>query len=253
MADNNGDWRASLPPELQANESLTRFKDVGGLVKSYIDMEKFVSSTGRVPKDDSDTESWNSYYKHWGRPEKPEYKLPDLPKEYQLDDAFKGNIQKFAHDMGLNQKQFNQMINWGLQQSQGIFESQQKLRASELNDLKSEWGFRYDTNRDRAHKTVAMLVNYQRDHPFVKWLESTGNDDNPTVLRFFHDLSNRLGEDNFVDEQSRKEAGDRDTAAKRIREIMADTTGPYFKEGDIRHKDAVEEMARLYALAYPEE
>jgi len=253
MADDNGNWRSSLPSDMQNNEQLNRFKDVGSLAKSYLDMERFVSSTGRVPKEDGDAESWNSYYKHWGRPEKAEYKLPDLPKEYQLDDEFKGNIMKMAHDLGLNQKQFNQMIGWGLQQSQGIFETQQRTRNEELGNLKSEWGYRYETNRDRAHKTVAMLVNYQRDHPFVKWLESTGNDDNPVVLRFFHELSNRLGEDNFVDEQTKRESTDRDNAQKRINEIMSDRSGPYFNERDPRHRDTVAEMQRLYEAVYPEE
>jgi len=254
MADENGNWRSSLPAEYQTDERLGRFKDLGGFVKSYIDMEKFVSSTGRVPREDSDTESWNSYYKHWGRPEKPDdYKVPDLPKEYQLDNEFKGNIVKFAYDLGLNQKQFNQMINWGLNQSQGIFEQQQKTRDGELNNLRTEWGYRYDSNRDRAHKTIAMLTEYKRDHPFVQWLESTGNADNPTVLRFFHELSNRLGEDNFVDEQTKRETNDRDEAGRKIREIMADRKHPYWVEEDPRHRDAVEEMGRLYTVAYPEE
>lgn len=252
MAD-NGDWRASLPPEYQTVESLGRFKSTGDLVKSYLDMEKFVSSTGRVPREDASSEDWGKFYTHWGRPEKAEYKVPDVPKEYGLDKEFQGNLMKIAHDMGLNQKQFNQMVMWGTDQTKGIFENQQRARDAALGELKSEWGYRYETNRDRAHKTVAMLVDYKPDHPFVQWLQSTGNEDNPVVLRFFHELSNRLGEDNFVTEQARREANDKQSAIDKINEVNADMKHPYWNDNDPRHKSAVEEMARLMGVAYGEE
>jgi hypothetical protein len=251
--DNNGDWRASLPLEYRTSDSLSKFKDLGGLVKSYIDMEKFVSTTGRVPRDDSKPEDWASYYKHWGRPEKPEYKFPDLPKEYQPEDDFKGAISNMAHELGLNQKQFDKMVQWGLQQSQGIYEKNNRILNESINELKKKWGYSFDRNRERAQKTAAMLVDFKSDHPFIQWLESTGNVDNPIVLDFFYDLSKRLGEDNFVDEHVKKEASDKEEAGKKIREIMSDAKHAYFNENSPMHKDAVNEMARLYSLAYPEE
>lgn len=252
MADDNN-WRSLLPVEMQNNDSLSRFKDVGGLAKSYLDMERFVSSTGRVPKDDSSPTDWDSYFKHWGRPEKADgYKVPDLPKEYQLDDAFKSDMLKFAHELGLNQKQFDQMINWGLGQSQKIFYDQQRAKESELNALKQKWGFRFDSKNERAKRTIAQLVKYDKEHPFVKWMESTGNDTNPALLEFFDQLAEEFGEDNFVDEHSRQEASDRDQAARKIREIQADKKHPYWNDQDPRHVDAVADMAKLYAAAYPE-
>lgn len=251
MAEDN--WRSALPPEYQNSDQLSRFKDLGGLVKSYLDQERFISTTGRVPKEDSKPEEWDKYYDHWGRPKDPkEYKVPDLPKEYALDDNFKSDMLKFAHELGLNQKQFNHMISWGLKQSQGIFEQQQIARQQEVEALKSKWGFRFDSKSERAKRTIAQLVGFKSDDPFVQWLQSTGNDTNPVVLEFFDRVAEEMGEDSFVDEQTKQEASDKEEARKKINEIRADQKHPYWNENDPRHKDAVAEMARYHEIVFAE-
>lgn len=249
MAEDNNDWRESLPLDMKTNDSLSKFKDVGSLAKSYLDMERFVSTTGRVPKADSaNSEEWNGFYKHWGRPEKAdEYKYPDnVPAEYNLNDEFKGQISSLAHELGLNQKQFDKMITWGVTTSKGIYDKQNTTLAAETEKLKHKWGWSAESNFERARRTIATLAGMKADHPFIQWLESTGNDHNPVVIEFFYDISKQLGEDNFVDEETRVQQTEAASAQRRINEIMADMKGPYWNEQDPRHNDVVTEVAKLY-------
>jgi hypothetical protein len=253
VAEDNNDWRASLPLDIRTNDSLSRFQDVGSLAKSYLDMERFVSSTGRVPKETDNQDNWNSYYKHWGRPEKSnDYKYPDVPAEYNLNEEFKGQISGMAHELGLNQKQFDKLIKWGVDTSKGIYDRNAMQLNGQTDALKKKWGWSAESNFERARRTIATLSGMKADHPFIQWLESTGNDQNPVVIEFFYDLSKQLGEDQFVDEETRAQQTEAASAQRRINEIMSDLKGPYWNENDPRHNDMVTEVAKLYQTMTPE-
>lgn len=253
MAEDNSDWRESLPLDMKTNDSLSKFKNVEGLAKSYLDMERFVSTTGRVPKADSADGDWNNFYKHWGRPDNAkDYKYPEVPAEYNLNDEFKGQISGLAHELGLNQKQFDKMINWGLATSKGVYDRQNTEIASKTEELKHKWGWSAESNFDRARRTIATLAGMKADHPFIQWLEANGHDRNPVVIEFFYDVSKQLGEDQFVDEETRAQQTEAASAQRRINEIMADTKGPYWNENDPRHNDVVTEVAKLYQTLTPE-
>lgn len=248
------DWKLSLPSEYQDNSTLSKFKDVGSLAKSYIELERNMGSTARMPNFDStDPKELEPFYKKWGRPDKAdEYKYPDeVLKEYPLEEQFKPKLTAFAHELGLNQKQFDKMIRWGAQESKGIFDAEKQQKQQALEALRNKWGFSAERNMERARKTVAALCGYKPDHPFVKWVEDHGYDNDPVFLESFLEFSKQLGEDNFVAEEVKKEASDRDSAQKRINEIYADPKGPYFNPNDPRHKDALEEVSKLFGVLNP--
>jgi hypothetical protein len=247
MADNNNDWKESLPDSIRANESLGKFKDVGALANSYIELQRMMGSRDKLPNAESKDEEWSTHYEKLGRPKDTSgYKFPDIPKEYAVSDDFKGALTGLAHQMGLNQRQFDNMVSWGMSQSKAIGDRQAEVTAGLMKGLKDKWGFAADANMERAHKTIAMLAGYKADHPFVKWLEESGNDRNPVIMDFFYDVSKQFEEDNFVDEHTKREAADRSMAQSKINGIMADHKHPYWNEGDPRHGDAVKEVADLY-------
>lgn len=250
----NGDWRSQLPIEFQNDGLFNNIKDVPSLAKSYKELNTFMSTTARVPRAEDKPEQWDNFYKAWGRPEKPDaYKIPDgLPKEFQPPDDLRNKLNSAAHQIGLNQKQYEALVAWGATESKNILESEQQEQAAAEKALRDEWGFRYDSNKERAIRTIATLADMKTDNPFVRWLESTGNDKNPVVIKFFHEISNKLGEDSLVSETQQKIATEFSEAQKRINEIMADHDGPYFKESDPRHQDMVNEVSRLYRIITPE-
>lgn len=243
------DWRESLPPDIKANESLGKFKDVGSLAKSYVEMERMMGGREKLPTAESKDEEWSGLYGKLGRPEKPDgYKFPDIPKDYQVTDEFRGSISSMAHQLGLNQRQFDAMIGWGMLQSKAITDKQMEVQTQMMKELRDKWGFAADANTERAHKTIAMLAKYNAKDPFVTWLEESGNDRNPLVLDFFYRASQELDEDNFVDEHVKKDAADKASAQQKINEIMADRKGPYWDVNSPMHKDTVARVQEYYQI-----
>lgn len=258
MADNSPprpettDWREQLPDDLKQSQSITKFKTIPDLAKSYLEIEKMMGSRVGLPKDDSPAEEWNGFYKSWGRPDKFDaYKIPDLPKELNIPDEFGKSLREMAHTIGLNQKQFEKLINWGAQQSMTALQAQQATNSERAGKLKKEWGFKYENNYNKAMRALAYLVGYKSDHPFLQYLETTSMGNDPEFLQMLFDLHERLGEDSFEDTKVTQEALAGDEAKKKINEIRADPKHPYFNENDPRHADAVKEMTQLYETAYP--
>src|SRR5947209_19762841 len=67
------DWRAGLDPAIAKDPSLASIKDVGALAKGYIEGQKFVGGSIRLPNDKMKPEetekAWNDIYGKLGRPE----------------------------------------------------------------------------------------------------------------------------------------------------------------------------------------
>lgn len=240
----NRDW---LPEDLRFNDSLSKFKDAGSVARSYLEIEKKFGSTVNLPKDDSKPEEWDKFYKNWGRPEKFDgYKFPEIPKDLSINDEFGGVVKNLGHKLGLNQRQFDQLVMWGVEQSQGMLSEQGKASEASEKELKSEWGFRYNDNIEKAHKSLAMLVGFKEDHPFIKYLENNKMGDAPEFLKFLLDVGERFSEDKFIDSKASTVASEKSDAQKQINIIRADAKHPYWSENDPRHSDAVKEMDKLY-------
>jgi hypothetical protein len=65
-------WKASLPEDLRKEKSLEAIQDVSSLAKSYVDAEKIVGGSIRIPKEGADQKEWDAFYSKLGRPESPE-------------------------------------------------------------------------------------------------------------------------------------------------------------------------------------
>lgn len=249
MEDNSqSDWRETFPDELKLHPSILKFKDPISLGKSYIELEKRMGSRVEMPDfEKAKPEELETFYTKWGRPEKPDaYEYPKLPEGMNIDDGFGNSVKSLAHKLGLNKNQFNQLTQWGIEQSQGMYIEQQKENEKSQSALKAEWGFRYNDNLEKSHKALAMMTGYNDKHPFLKYLETSGMGNNPEFLKFLHEFGEKFSEDKFIDPSIQKTEMNKENAKKRINEIKADTKHPYWNEQDARHTDAVKEMNKLY-------
>lgn len=186
-------WRDTLPADLKANTSLSKFETIEGLAKSYTNLETMLGTEKiPVPKD-GDTEGWDRYYKAGGRPEKPdEYgfaKPEQLPEgmEYapDIDKAFATK----AHELGLNKKQAAALREWQL----GIMSEGHKQQTSQTEiaradgeaKLKSSWGRAYDQNL-----TIAKSELKKRATPeFVAYMETSGLGNHPAMAEFLYNVA----------------------------------------------------------------
>lgn len=202
QAGNPPSWRETLPPELKAEKTFEKFKDVASLAKSYLKAEKAISKKDFIlPTEKSTPEEWDNFYKAIGRPENPDgYKLNN--EGVTIDE----NLNKFAlsmfHEAGLTNKQAD-LINskWNEMQKSNAAQNE-KIRAKVTADFKKEWGNNFDTNLKKADDAGHRVFGKS----FMDALMATGMNNHPDVIKGLHKLSNIIGEHSFITGNSNRTA-----------------------------------------------
>jgi len=117
-------WTNNLGDELKSEvPTLSRFKNVKDLSKSYIDARKKLGRNPEdlivIPKDDSSDEVKAAFYKARGWPDSPDKYEYELSKEMKerlgsdVDPKLMTDVRKFAHEkLHLNQSEFKEMLDY---------------------------------------------------------------------------------------------------------------------------------------------
>lgn len=159
------DWRASLPEDLRAAPSLTKFADPAALAKGYVEAEKLISRKGAIlPKEGDPPEVLAAWRAAVGVPEKAEdYGLsapegvPAEAWDTERATAFAG----VAHELGLTPAQAKGLAEWAAKDSAGAlakFTSGIEADGRPMEQvLKAEWGAQYDSNVDAAKRAAAQF------------------------------------------------------------------------------------------------
>ena len=142
VAEDN--WQTQyLPEDLQSNDTLSKFKDVGALGTSYLELQKMVGSRVKVPGEDATEEDLSSFYNQIGRPEAPDkydLKMPEADYNQGKIDAF----LEQAHKSGLTNKQAQSAIDfYHSLEVDGQVNTEASMQQAKLDAetaLKKEWG-----------------------------------------------------------------------------------------------------------------
>lgn len=244
-------WTSSLPEDLRGNQSLGKFKDVGSLAKSYVELEKHAGGSLKLPGADAKPEEWDAFYNKAGRPESPDkygVKRPQLPEGANWPDATEKNFLETAHKLGLNPKQAQGLMDWfGGDVAQNMQAMQQSFEAGQ-SKLKEEWGGDWDKNLSSAQRAAKEFIG--DDKEARAFFEMTGAAKHPVVLKLFSKLGKMIAEDSAVQGQGNPDAAK--SAMEKITAIRGDKAHPYNNVGHPGYKDAVVAVNNLYKEAYPD-
>lgn len=183
---------ADFKPVLQAKQ----FDDVGKVLKSYSEMEKFAGgfkSKLNIP-DQLDDAAISTIYTKLGRPESPdkyEFKKGENLK-VELNEDLLNNFKKFAHGKNITTAQFNDLVNFQMEVMQSAMEAGEKQAAEAkqkaAESLRAEWKEKYEDNFKQAKATAEKLE-------ILADLEALGLADNPTTIKMLAKLNSKLSED----------------------------------------------------------
>ena len=251
------DWRDSIPEDIKNDPSLADIKDVGGLAKSFVHAQHMIGSDKVViPSREASQEELDNFYNKLGRPETsdgyetPKENMPEVP----LDDQMQVRFFEEAHRIGLNKQQAAALMRWQAQETHNSIEKIDSdgelalLRATET--MQKEFGKAYEQNLNMAKNAAKEFGG----EALVELLDTTGLGNEPAIIRAFANIGKAISNDEIVGGGGRQgfmmspaEAKQQITNLKRDPNFMAS----YTDSDHVAHKETVEEMARLFALAPP--
>lgn len=269
-------FKEHLPEDLREDPSLKDIKDIDGLAKSYVNAQKMIGNSVRIPSEEASEESLNefyrklekipgvsripdfsdaeqadSFYRKLGRPDTPDdYKL-EVPEDLEINKEVLTDFKGRAHKLGLTNQQTNALVNYEIERSQNLAAQQaQQVEASEKM-LREQWGGEYNTRLQAAKQMVKVYEDKYGEVVTDLMKGPAGN--NPMLINMLADMAHTVKESGHEDLRSVGKFGVSAEEAKlQISEIRNNRAHPFNNPEDPAHKQAVSKVDRLYELAYPE-
>ena len=251
-------WQTQyLSEDLQGNDTLSKFKDVGSLGNSYVELQKLVGSRVKVPTDDSTEEDVNSFYNQIGRPESPEKYSIDLPSDSYPQDVIQSFLKE-AHASGLTNKQAQSAINfYNTIETDGKINSDAAMQQAKVDAesaLKKEWG-----QAEYAKELAVSRRAFNRfaDDDLKAFVNETGVTNNVAMIKFLNRIGKAFSEPDMAG--SGKDSGsiDGDSAKIEISAMLKDKTHKYnealFDNTHPKHAEAMSYRDHLYDIVYAED
>lgn len=251
-----------LPEDLRENETLSKFKDVGSLGSSYLELQKMVGSRDKIPTEESTEEEVNSFYNKLGRPESPDAYDIKVPDEggtgMKYDQKLYADFLQTAHQSGLTNKQAQDAIDfYAKMNEESSINSEAQMQQAKVDAetaLKKEWGVKeYDRNLAISRRAFNRFA----DDDLKKFVQESGVSNNVSLIRFLHKIGKSFSDPKL--EGSGKTAGsiDSDSAKLEIDAMMKDKGHKYhealFDPMHSKHEEAISYRDHLYDLVYQED
>ena len=235
-----------------AKEGKVRVEDMG---QGYKNLEKLL---GRekvpVPVDDNDEEGWNRWYAATGRPEAPdkyEFQRPELPPDMPYDEDLEKHFRQAAHQSGLNTKQakalHDNFVKTQTERHVQWHNLQKESRAKIENDLRREYGNKYEAKISQAK----MAVSSYADPDFKKYLDDSGLGNDPRMIRAFVRIGEKMTGETKLKGVPQQESvpADLERAIANFRDTHKEAL---FNREHPNHELRVKELNRLYETRYAE-
>jgi|TARA_R110000803_G_scaffold107669_2_gene175811 hypothetical protein len=251
-------WQTQyLSEDLQANDTLSKFKDVGSLGNSYVELQKLVGSRVKVPTDESTEEDINSFYTQVGRPDTPENYAIDLPSDNYPPEVIQSFLKE-AHASGLTNKQAQSAINfYNSIETDGQINSEAAMQQAKVDAesaLKKEWG---PTEYAKELAVSRRAFNRFADDDLKAFVSETGVTNNVSMIKFLNRIGKAFSEPSMAGAGKDSGSIDGDSAKIEIAAMLKDTGHKYnaalFDNKHSKHLEAISYRDHLYDIVYAED
>ena len=241
------DFQSLIPEAYKEEKSLHNFSNMDDFVKSYLHSQKLVGADKiAIPNKYSTDEDWKEVYKKLGTPETGDGYKYKLPEDHQIEDDTLKSFSNEAAKLGLLPNQANGVMNYYneiIKQGLSDQAAQQKTAQDEaVVELRKEFGASYQKEIQSAKNLVhATLGKEFIDSALLQ--DGTRLGDNPTVIKGFAKLANKLSEDDIV----KGDVPSYLTTSEINKQISAlqQPGSAYWDKKHLSHNDAVAEVQAL--------
>lgn len=239
-------WKDALPEDLKSDPSLSSIMDIQSLAKSYVHGQKMIGKDKIIIPDKFATdEDWQKVYQKLGLPESPD--KYEFKYNEGMDEEFVKGFKEIAVKNGILPRQADKLFEFYNAHVDKVISTNEaeskRFYEESVNNLKKEWGQGYE----RKLQAASGLFNQIADEESKKIFNESGIGNNPVVIKMFAKLAEQMGEDKFVNANNLGSIGlTPSEAQQKINEIYGNKDHPYYNKSHPSHKDALNEMTKLF-------
>lgn len=209
--------------ELKNSKSLNNFKDVEGLAKSYVNLEKKLGQPKEPEKYEADQYNY------------------EFGEDYTPHEGIYKNFTDKAIELGVNPDAFKELIKTYVDSEQQAIndynKDQEKLNEEFTSQLKEDWGNDYSKNLEKAENLWTKFAPENADKMFSKMTPEMKG----AVAKAMFNISKTMS-DSHVEAPNRQQDLTKEEIQNKINAIYSDKSHPWHKGT----KQGVEEMNELY-------
>jgi hypothetical protein len=236
-------WIDSLSDELKGNATLSKFKDVESLAKSYVNAQKLIGSSVKVPGEGATEQELAEFYGKLGRPESVDkYNLPELTTGETFEDL-KDSLERM-HKANLTDAQVKEILAIHNDRHSKMLEAIQEKAKADEESVKKLWGNDYDKNISLAKNTAKELVDKFGDS--AKELLASPLANNPLLLSMLAELGKNSAEGNskIISVNGSGQVDSEESIKAQINEIRK--SQDFLNPASRGYKEAGEKLKTLY-------
>ena len=244
-----------LDADIAGDPSLAPIKDIPNLIKSFVNAQKMMGKDKAIiPTKDSSADDWNAFYNKIGKPSSMEEYDIGMDEEIakKQDQTILEGYKQIAFENNLLPQQAKAVMEWVTQQEEALdqkyMEDVTAKKQAEFDALKTEWG---DTWDSKVNVAKTALSEYG-DEAFTEWVRETGLGGTPQMIKFLEKVGQSLTTEDKPGGGAPKNSYNLtpDEAQKQINEAMSNSEDPYLNSSHADHNRRVEEVNRLFKIAY---
>lgn len=194
-----GEIREGAPENIRTLLEKKKWTNINQVVDNYTELEKKAYSQQVVVPGEDDVEGRNSIYAQLGRPDTFDKYEVTNESGIDLSEELTGQFKQFAHGLGLNQKQFSDIVGFQLDAVKGqatAYEAQQaQVRETNVQAMKDKWQTQYDPTIQRVDAMAEKLG-------VAEYFKGLGIDREPEVVNMLLTLSNSDKEDSLTSQKA---------------------------------------------------
>lgn len=244
-------WKEAISEEFRNDPNISKFTELDALAKSYINATRMIGQDKvAVPNENSTDDQWNEVYGKLGRPESPDkYKLEVKSDVVPLDEGAIKSFAENAHQLGLNNKQAQGILEFYKNSMEGSAQQNQvdmeTAQAQAEQELRKEWGGNYEANIKKAG--AVAKANMDANILDMQLKDGTRLGDHPAIIKGFANIANLMSEDKLVSTESEGVSQGIDYDAE-ISKIVNDREGPYWNKAHPDHDKIVQKVFNLRTM-----
>lgn len=243
------EWLKGVDPEIAKDPSLKVFNNHQDLIKSYVHAQKMLGKDKTIlPGKNSTDIEWKQFYQKLGVPSELDAYKVNKGDKYVVDDGVMDEFRKLAFESNLLPNQAQKVMDWFNEKASGnisIAQMQQEKQMTEQWDaLSKEWGAGFEKNMNAAKAVIKEFG----DESFVNYLNESGLGDDPKLARFLANIGSNLKEDSFNENVSSIHSLTPQEAKSQYAKIIGDPNHPYRNSDHPDHKNAVQEVNKLFQI-----